>query len=152
MAEHKGYDISPTAKRKVEERINDYYLYLEKINEISIEDEDYYFVPNGGYDRIVTSKTNTISKTTELQAIRISEKRAERDLAEATIEAIDRGIRRAARTSARIDLREKLRQDLFENMVEKKPRHLFDRHTKTFQKYRRRAFYYIAEEMGVLDD
>lgn len=147
----RGYDISPETKRKVEDKINSYYSYLEKMEE-EITEEDYYYLPNPGYDRIMTSKTNAISKTTELQAIRVSEKRAEIDMAESIVTAIERGIKRAAYSTTKVDMSERLRQDLFENMIEKKPRHLFDRHTKTFTKYRRRAYYYIAEELGYLED
>ena len=146
----RGYDISPEVKRKVDSYIRDYYIYQDRMEAV-IEEEDYYFIPSPGYDKIMTSRTNAISKTTELQAIRISEKRAERDRAETIVAAIERGIRRAANTCVRLDLVEKLRQDLFENMVERKNRDLFDRHPRTFTKYRRRAYYYIAEELGLLE-
>lgn len=144
-----GYDISPDTKNKVDRAIDGYYADLDLMEE-EIADDEFYVAAQASYDRIAVSPTNTITKTTELVAIKISEKRQRKDLATFRVAAIERGILRAANTTTRIDLAEGLRQDLFENMVEKKPRHLFSRHTKTFQKYRRRAYYYIAEELGLI--
>ena len=98
----------------------------------------------------MTSPTNNISKTTEMYAIRISDEREERDMAQMIVQAIDKGIEKSANSNPRLDRAEALRNDLFKNMVEKVPRHWFSRDTKTFAKYRRRAYYYIADELGLL--
>lgn len=148
--ELRGYDISDENKRKIDEEIRKYYEYLE-ISEMPLDDEEYYSALSLSYDRIVTSATNNITKTTEMAAIRISEKRQEKDRASAIVSAIDRGIERAANTSVRLDLAEGIRNDLFENMVEKRSRDFFARHPRTITKYRRRAYYYIAEELGLVE-
>lgn len=148
--ELRGYDISDETKRRVDTELEKYFAYIE-ISEQEIEDEDYYSAINLSYDRIVTSPTNNISATTEMAAIRISEKRIERDNAVAIVNAIDRGIQRAANTTNRLDRAEGIRQDLHEHMILKKPRYFFQRHPKTLTKYRRIAYYYIAEELGLIE-
>lgn len=148
--ELRGFDITDETKRKVKDVIRNYYTYKEKSNE-KIEEDEYYTVLSPSYDRIMTSPTNNITDTTKMGAIRISDKKMEIDTATAIVNAIEKGIERAANTSARLDLSEGLRQDLFDNMVDKRPREFFARQPRTFTKYRRRAYYFIAEELGLID-
>lgn len=145
----RGFDIPSDVKARVDREIDKYYYYLEKMDMV-IDEDEYYNVTAINYDRIMTSPTNNISKTTEMYAIRISDEREERDMAQMIVQAIDKGIEKSANSNPRLDRAEALRNDLFKNMVEKVPRHWFSRDTKTFAKYRRRAYYYIADELGLL--
>ena len=146
--ELRGFDISTETKRIIDSQLKKYYELIDEAGEL--DDEDYYSALSPSYDRIMTSPTNTITKTVEMVAIRMSEKRLERDRAAAIVKAIDKGIERSANT-AREDLAEDLKYDLRKNMIDKRPRELFARHTKTFTKYRRRAYYFIAEEMHLVE-
>ena len=114
------------------------------------EDDEFYMISSPSYDRIMTSRTNTITDPTYMAALRASEKRAERDRAEAIVRAIDKGIKRAANT-ANTDKANSIKEDLRSNMIGRRPRDFFARTPKTFAKYRRRAYYYIAEEMGLIE-
>ena len=156
----RGFDLTREEKGKVDYELRHYSETEEKAQK-EIEDEEYYYIPTSSFDRVSVSPTNDINRTTELVALKISEEREERDLCRFKIAAIHRGISRAANT-ARIDLADGLKKDLEANMIYKtmhvkgtskmyrRPRHELARSPKTLQKYRRMAYYYIAEELGIL--
>ena len=144
------YALDKKTKRMVDVAIDDYYFTLERKAKLDkeIEKYDYETLKVTKYDSIVVSRTNAIYRAAENAAIDITDKRRERDELKVKVDAIDRGIARAANTSFRLDRVEALRLDLISNMLNKTPRYAFDRDSRTMANYRKKAYYFIAEELG----
>ena len=148
------YLISPQTKAAVVNELNSYPWYEMRVRQLDEEiiRQDYALLPTTNYDRITISKTNQIPRAVENFVISTSDKRSKRDAYVSKMNAIKKGIERAAETCDKDHMIDDLCNDLYLNMVEKMPREVFDRHPRTFTKYRKRAFYYIAVELGYIED
>lgn len=142
------FDIDKGTRQTVNEVVDRYYSGTDLLMEIT--EEDYYIASSASYDRLATSPTNNISKLVECRAIEIVDQRNKRDEASIRVDAVDTGIRRAAGLSNYIGDQEALREDLFQHIVNKKSRDLFNRSPATMSKYRKIAFFFIAEELGLV--
>jgi len=113
-------------------------------------DFDYSYYTAVQYDRIHTSRTNSISRPTERLALEHIEARQRQLEARRTMEAIERGIMRAAKTSPHIANINSINADLTYSLIYRYARDDLGIDPRTLAKYRKRAIYFIAEELGFL--
>lgn len=149
---HDPYAIDLETKLKVKSAIKSYYADLTEIEEMNqaIEEWSYDHITSVDPEHVAVSPTNSISRPTETTALAILSVREKLDRATNRTRAVEEGITRAANTTTRIVRAKSLRQDLFDHLVNKVPREEFTRDTRTLTKYKKRAYYFIAEELGLL--
>lgn len=146
-----GYTLDEKTLSYVKKVVKNYAEDLCEIAECeeAITELSYGHLRGIGYDHVAVSPTNNISRPTENNAMKIAEARERQDQAMSRVRAVDVGIIRAANTYKLEGIKD-MENDLKENLINGKPREDFNRDTKTMTLYRKRAFYFIAEELGLL--
>ena len=134
--------------QKVKDLLKDYPSLEEKSKQLPWSFDDYMdgLIPQ--YGGIAVSPTNNISRKTENIAIAHVDKQREQRAAEAQIKAIHKGIYRAARTCGNNRTGKKLKDVLTNNLVYGYSREKLETTPKTLTEYRKKAFYFIAIELG----
>lgn len=142
------YRLPEEIEQKVRELLKDYPTLEEKSKQLPWSLDDYMdgLIPQ--YGGIAVSPTNNISRKTENLAIAHVDKQREQRAAELQIKAIHDGIYQAARTCKNYRIGNKLRNVLTDNLVNGYSREDLGISPRTLTKYRKRAIYFIAIELG----
>ena len=142
------YHLPKDIVQKVMDLLKNYASLEKKAEQLPWSLDDYMdgLVPQ--YGGIAVSPTNSISRKTENIAIAHVDKQREQRAAEAQIKAIHEGIYKAARTWRDNRTGKKLKDVLTNNLVYGYSRENLEITPRTLSKYRKRAIYFIAIELG----
>lgn len=149
-----SYYVPKETKRRVIRLIKSYYTLVSR--KTAVETElltDYGRGTTYRYDRTPTSPTNNISRKTEEIVFaegHLELLREQQELDE-TITAINNGLLRAAKTNRSSGQAGRVYDSLKEHLLEGKSRTSLEIDPATLSKYRKRAIYYVAMELGLLD-
>lgn len=158
------YTLEPGVLKKVHWAISNYYKYASKAKEI-ISDDEYESYPMPHYGTDPVAYTSTPSRKTESLAMDIIERKAEIKDAKDIVEGIDKGIFRAAMTINNTKLVKGMYDDLKLHIIDGVPNRPYilhiapnsgktrrvERRPDTLRTYKRRAFYFIAVELHLIE-
>ena len=150
-----NYWVSREVQNKVLNLTRRYSEYKKLADELpwGLEKfDDYEDGITTNYDKIPVSPTNSISRKTEQLAELHTSIVEERKFAEQAILAIQKGILTAARTTRSRGMVMRINDALTKNLIYGYPGSELEIHSYTLTKYRRRAIYYIALEMGYIKE
>lgn len=145
------YSIPKDVERKIKGYLKKYYkLEEEAETPVWLNDRSGRITPV--YGSITTSRTNGISRPTEEIAIANVDKLRKQNEAQRIVKAINKGLQKAKDTCKDTRIKQHIGEVLKNNLINGYSRDNLEIDKRTLAKYRKRAFYFIAVELGEVRD